>query len=121
LAVLQVRGVIVSHYTILLTGKSTGINQWQALSRYLDVGRIEIDNNSAERSVRSIAIGRKNFLFLGSDLGGECAATMYSLIGSAKLNAINPEAYLRHVLSVIADYPANRVAELLPWNVTLAD
>jgi hypothetical protein len=78
-----------------------------------------MDNNAAERSVRGIAIGRKNYLFLGSDLGGERAASMYSLIGSAKLNDINPEAYLRHLLSVIADYPVNRVGELLPWNVQL--
>lgn len=95
------------------------MNQWQALIRYVDDGRIEIDNNAAERALRSVAIGRKNYLFLGSDAGGERAATMYSLLGTVKLNGMNPEAYLRHVLSVIADHPVNRIDELLPWNVKL--
>ncbi|PND31432.1 IS66 family transposase, partial [Achromobacter pulmonis] len=93
------------------------MNQWQALTRYLDDGRIEIDNNAAERALRGVALGRKNYLFLGSDAGGERAATMYSLLGTAKLNDINPQAYLRHVLTVIADHPVNRIDELLPWNV----
>jgi len=97
------------------------MNQWKALTRYLDDGRIEIDNNAAERALRTVALGRKNYLFLGSDAGGERAATMYSLLGTIKLNGINPETYLRHVLSVIADYPVNRVDELLPWNLNLKD
>lgn len=93
------------------------MNQWQALTRYLDDGCIEIDNNAAERALRGVSLGRKNFLFLGSDAGGERAATLYSLLGTAKLNGVNPEAYLRHVLTVIADHPVNRVDELLPWNL----
>ena len=90
---------------------------WTALVRYASDGRVEIDNNAAERSLRTVALGRKNYLFAGSDAGGERAAAIYSLIGSAKLNGIDPEAYLRFVIGRIADYPVNRVAELLPWAV----
>jgi hypothetical protein len=79
---------------------------------------LEIDNNAAERALRAVAIGRKNYLFAGSDAGGERAAAMYSLIGSAKLNDLDPEAYLRHVLTRIADHTINRVADLLPWHLT---
>ena len=91
--------------------------RWAALTRYCDDGRIEIDNNAAERALRAVALGRKNYLFVGSDAGGERAAALYSLIGTAKLNGIDPQAYLRHVLERIADHPINRVEELLPWHV----
>ena len=93
------------------------LSRWDALLRYVDDGRIEIDNNAAERSLRTVALGRKNYLFAGSDAGGERAAAIYSLIGSAKLNGLDPEAYLRNVLSRIADHPINRIEELLPWNL----
>lgn len=95
------------------------LGRWTALLRYCGDGRIEIDNNAAERALRAVALGRKNYLFAGSNAGGERAAAMYTLVGSAKLNGIDPEAYLRHVLTVIADHPINRIAELLPWNVVL--
>jgi len=91
--------------------------RWDALVRFCDDGRIEIDNNAAERALRTVAIGRKNYLFAGSDRGGERAATFYSLIGTAKLNGLDPEAYLRQLLTRIADHPVNRIAELLPWNI----
>src|ERR1700675_591826 len=91
---------------------------WEALLRYCDDGRLEIDNNAAERSLRAVALGRKNYLFAGSDRGGESAAAIYSLIGTAKLNGLNPESYLRDVLSRIADHPINRIEELLPWNLS---
>lgn len=93
------------------------LSNWRALTRYVDDGRIEIDNNTAERALRSVVLGRKNYLHFGSDAGGERAAVIYSLIGTCKLNGINPQAYLRHVLERIADHPINRVAELLPWAV----
>jgi transposase len=79
--------------------------------------RIEIDNNSAERAIRPLVLGRRNYLFAGSDAGGERAANIYSLIGTALLNAMDPYLYLRHVLERIADHPINRIEELLPWNV----
>ena len=94
------------------------LSRWRALTRYCEDGRIEIDNNIAERSLRAIALGRKNYLFAGSDAGGERAAILYSLLGTAKLNGIDPEAYLRYVLERIAEHPINRVDELLPWNLT---
>jgi transposase len=93
------------------------LGRWEALMRYCDDGRLEMDNNAAERSLRAVALGRKNYLFAGSDRGGESAAVLYSLIGTAKLNGIDPEAYLRNVLSRIAEHPINRIEELLPWNV----
>lgn len=91
--------------------------RWRALTRYRDDGRIEIDNNSAERAIRPIVLGRRNYLFAGSDAGGERAANIYSLIGTAMLNAMDPYLYLRHVLERIAEHPINRIDELLPWNV----
>jgi transposase len=93
------------------------LGRWEALLRFCDDGRIEIDNNAAERALRVVALGRKNFLFAGSDGGGESAAAIYSLLGTAKLNGIDPESYLRDVLSRIADHPIKHIEELLPWNV----
>jgi len=78
------------------------LTRWTALTRYCEDGRIEIDNNAAERALRAVALGRKNFLFCGSDAGGERAAAMYSLIGTAKLNGLDPQAYLHHVIERIA-------------------
>jgi len=90
--------------------------RWTALTRCFDDGRLSLDNNPAERALRGVVIGRKNYLFAGSDAGGRRAAAMYSLIETAKLNGLNPQAYLADVLVRIADHPARRVAELLPWN-----
>ena len=90
--------------------------RWTALTHCFEDGRLGLDNNPAERAIRGVAIGRKNYLFAGSDAGGRRAAAMYSLIETAKLNGINPQAYLADVLARIADHPAKRVTDLLPWN-----
>lgn len=95
------------------------LNNEDALKRFLNDGRIEIDNNIAERALRSVAIGRKNWLFAGSDRGGESAARIYTIIETCKLNAIDPWSYIRKVLSVIQDYNSQRISELLPWNIKL--
>jgi transposase len=93
------------------------LSRWRALTRYLDDGSIEIDNSSAERALRAVALGRKNYLFCGSDGGGESAAAIYTLLGTARLNGVDPERWLREVLNRIADHPLSRIEELLPWNM----
>ena len=93
------------------------LTRWTALTRFCDDGRIEIDNNAAERALRCVSLGRKNYLFAGSDAGGQRAAAIYSLLGTAKLNGHNPKAFIRAVLERIADHPINRIGELLPWNL----
>lgn len=91
-------------------------SRWDALTRYLDDGRLEISNNAAENQIRPVALGRKNWLFSGSDSGGERAAAFYTLIRTARLNGIDPEAWLKDVIARIGAHPINRLAELLPWN-----
>jgi hypothetical protein len=92
------------------------LGRWEALTRYAEDGGLEINNNAAERALGAVALGRKNYLFAGSDAGGERAAAPYGLIGTTKLNGLDPESYLRGVLSHIADHPINRIGELLPGN-----
>ena len=92
------------------------LKRWLAFTRFLDDGRICLTNNAAERALRGVAIGRKSWLFAGSDRGGERAAAVYSLIVTARLNDVDPRAWLADVLRRIADQPASRLADLLPWN-----
>ncbi len=114
--------------TLAQTGKKSALagaikyslTLWRALTRYLDDGRLEIDSGPAERALRGVALGRKNYLFAGSDAGGERAAAIYSLIETVKLLGVNPEAYLRQVLTQIADHPVNKIDDLLPWNIDRA-
>jgi transposase len=94
------------------------LSRWEALTLVLRDGRACIDNNAAERSMRPMTLGRKNWLFAGADAGGERAAAIYSLTETAKLNGLDPEDYLRQVLERIAEHPVKRVHELLPWNLT---
>jgi hypothetical protein len=92
------------------------LKRWGAFSRFLDDGRICLTNNAAERALRGIALGRKSWLFAGSDRGGQRAAFMYSLIVTAKMNDVDPQAWLADVLARIAGHPAQNIDELLPWN-----
>ena len=92
------------------------LKRWPSFTRFLDDGRICLTNNAAERALRGIALGRKAWLFAGSDCGGARAAAMYSLIVTAKMNDIDPQAWLADTLARIAGHPASRIDELLPWN-----
>lgn len=94
------------------------LKQWDALNLYCRNGWAEIDNNIAENALRGVALGRKNWLFAGSDRGGEHAAVLYSLIGTCRLNDVDPEAWLRYVLSHIQEWPINRIHDMLPWKVS---
>ena len=91
-------------------------NHWPGFTRFLEDGRICLSNNAAERTLRGVALGRKSWLFAGSERGGERAAAMYTLIGTAKLNDIDPQAWLADAIARIPDMPAARLPELLPWN-----
>jgi hypothetical protein len=90
-------------------------SRWAALTRFVDDGRLEMTNNAAERAIRPLALGRKNYLFAGSDAGGRRAAILYTLIETCRLNDIDPEAWLADVVARIADHPINRLDDLLPW------
>ena len=94
------------------------LKRWASFTLFLQDGRVCLSNNAAERGLRGIALGRKSWLFCGSDRGGQRAAAMYSLIVTAKMNGIDPQAWLADVLSRIATHPAHRLDELLPWNWT---
>jgi transposase len=91
--------------------------RWAAMTRFVEDGRLDMTNNAAERAIRPIALGRRNWTFAGSDAGGERAALMYTLIESAKMNGLDPEAYLRNVIARIGDHPIKQIADLLPWNI----
>lgn len=106
----------LSGKSLLAQAMRYALVRWTALTRFLDDGRLEIDNNIAERAIRTVALGRKNWLFAGSDHGGDNAAAIYSLIETCKLNDIDPEAYLTDILTRIADHPIKQIDVLLPWN-----
>jgi len=92
------------------------LNRWPALTGFLNDGRLCMTNNAAEREIRAVAVGRHNWTFAGSDEGGRRAAAMFTLINSCKLNGVDPQAWLAHVLAHLPDHPASRIAEMLPWN-----
>ena len=92
------------------------LNRWDGLARFLDDGRLCMTNNAAERALRGIAVGRHNWTFAGSDNGGRRAAALYTLIETAKLNYIDPQAWLADILARLQDHPAKRINEFLPWN-----
>ena len=92
------------------------LTRWGAFTLFLEDGLVCLSNNAAERALRGITLGRKSWLFAGSHRGGQRAAIMYTLIGTAKMNSVDPQAWLADVLARIADHPARQLQELLPWN-----
>ena len=113
---MQAERVKLSKHAPLAKAMDYMLRRWALFARFLDDGRICLTNNAAERALRGIALGRKSWLFCGSDRGGVRAAAMYTLIGTAKLNDVDPQAWLADVLGRIADTPQTRLDELLPWN-----
>jgi transposase len=109
----------LSRHSDLAAAMDYMLKRWASFSRFLDDGRVCLTNNAAERALRGLALGRKAWLFAGSDHGGQRAALLYSLIVTAKLNDIDPQAWLADVLARIAGHPANRIDDLLPWNWAL--
>ncbi len=97
------------------------LNRWTELTRFVDDGRLCMSNNAAERALRPVVVGRHNWTFAGSDEGGRRAAAIYSLIETAKLNDVDPQAWLADILACLPDHPARRIVELLPWNWNRAD
>ena len=116
---LQATLIELSAKSALAKAIQYSLTRWTALTRFADDGLIEIDNNTAERAIRPLVMGRKNYLFQGSDQGGNNAAAIYTLIGTARLNDVEPYAYLRAVLTRIADHPINQIDALLPWRLDL--
>jgi hypothetical protein len=116
---LETRGKL-SRHNELAGALDYALKRWAAFTRFLADGRICLTNNAAERALRGIALGRRSWLFAGSDRGGERAAMMYALIVTAKLNDIDPRAWLADVLARIADHPVSRLDELLPWKKAAA-
>jgi hypothetical protein len=113
---LRAKLALISQKTKLAEAIRYALSRWDGLTRFLDDGRIEIDSNVVERSIRSIALNRKNALFAGSDGGGENWAVVASLIETCKLNAVDPQAYLSDVITkIITGHPNSRIDELLPW------
>lgn len=92
------------------------LRRWGSFTRFLDDGRICLSNNAAERAIRGIAVGRRNWTFAGSDTGGHRAAALYTLIETCRLNDVNPRAWLADILTRLPSHPARRIDELLPWN-----
>jgi transposase len=92
------------------------LNRWAAMTRYCDDGLLEISNNLVENALRGVALGRRNWMFVGSVKGGEAAALFYSLAGTCRLNGVEPEAWFTDVIERIGDHPINRIDELLPWH-----
>jgi len=111
----------VSGKGVLAEALRYSVSRWPAFTRYATDGRLDISNNAAERAIRPLAIGRKNWMFAGADTGGERAAVMFTLIETAKLSDLDPEAYLRDIISRIADHPMKKISELLPWNIQTQD
>ena len=107
---------LISQKTKLAEAIRYALSRWEGLTRFLDDGRVCLSNNAAERALRGIALGRKSWLFAGSDRGGQRAAVLYSLIVTAKMNDVDPQAWLADVLARIAEHPAHKIDELLPWN-----
>ncbi len=120
--ILDERRAFLDATLVKISGKSDfakairyATSRWAALTRYVDDGCLEMTNNAAERAVRPLTLGRKNYLFAGSDEGGRRAAIMYTLIETARFNDVNPEAWLADVIARIADHPINQIDDLLPW------